>query len=135
MLVAGDEQQSVLTATENGYGKRTVAYEIRTTGRGGKGIVTIPYLINTPDGTEIRILGNGDSPWHVEGNLEQGYLLIDDRSGCTVPIEFEPLRPWLTQKTLKPGPSTTLPTTMTGTGTWSAGCAKPRFRWRASSQR
>lgn len=65
----------------------------------GKGIVTIPYLISTPDGTEIRILGNGDSPWHVEGNLEQGYLLIDDRSGCTVPIEFEPLRPWLTQKT------------------------------------
>ena len=50
----------------------------------GKGIVTIPYLINTPDGTEIRILGNGDSPWHVEGNLEQGYLLIADRSAAAV---------------------------------------------------
>ena len=34
----------------------------------GRGIATIPYLINTPDGTEIRILGNGDSPWHVEGD-------------------------------------------------------------------
>lgn len=66
---------------------------------GGRGIATIPYLINTPDGTEIRILGNGDSPWHVEGSLEQGYQLIDDRSGQTVPIRFEPLSPWQTQKT------------------------------------
>ena len=65
----------------------------------GRGITTIPYLINTPDGTEIRILGNGDSPWHVEGDQQQGYQLIDDRSGQTVAIEFEPLRPWLTQKT------------------------------------
>jgi hypothetical protein len=65
----------------------------------GRGIATIPYLINTGDGTEIRILGNGDSPWHVEGSLEQGYRLIDDRSGQVVPIEFEPQRPWATQKT------------------------------------
>jgi hypothetical protein len=65
----------------------------------GKGIATIPYLINTEDGTEIRILGSGDSPWHVEGNRQQGYRLVDDRSGRTVPIEFEPLRPWMTQKT------------------------------------
>jgi hypothetical protein len=65
----------------------------------GRGIVTIPYLINTPDGTEIRILGNGDSPWHVKGSLDQGYRLIDDRSGQGVPIEFEPLRPWQQQKT------------------------------------
>ena len=26
----------------------------------GKGLATIPYLINTRDGTEIRILGSGD---------------------------------------------------------------------------
>jgi hypothetical protein len=65
----------------------------------GRGIATIPYLINTADGTEIRILGNGDSPWHVEGDRTQGYRLIDDRSGREVPIEFEPMRPWLTQKT------------------------------------
>ena len=36
----------------------------------GKGIATIPYLINTADGTEIRIMGNGDSPWHVEGDRQ-----------------------------------------------------------------
>ena len=65
----------------------------------GKGTATIPYLINTEDGTEIRILGSGDSPWHVEGDRQQGYRLVDDRSGRTVPIEFEPLRPWMTQKT------------------------------------
>jgi len=65
----------------------------------GRGIATIPYLINTPDGTEIRILGNGDSPWHVEGNAEQGYALIDDRSGRSLAIEFEPQRAWFAQKT------------------------------------
>jgi hypothetical protein len=65
----------------------------------GKGIATIPYLINLRDGTEIRILGSGDSPWHVEGDLEHGYRLIDDRDGRSEPVEFEPLRPWMTQKT------------------------------------
>ena len=65
----------------------------------GKGTATIPYLINLGDGTEIRILGSGDSPWHVEGDQTQGYRLIDDRDGRTVPVEFEPLRPWMTQKT------------------------------------
>jgi hypothetical protein len=65
----------------------------------GRGIATIPYLINTADGTEIRILGNGDSPWHVEGSLEAGYRLIDDRDGREVSIVFEPKHPWFTQKT------------------------------------
>jgi hypothetical protein len=65
----------------------------------GKGLATIPYLINTRDGTEIRVLGSGDSPWHVEGDREHGYALVDDRSGQSVPIEFEPLDPWMTQTT------------------------------------
>ena len=65
----------------------------------GRGIATIPYLINTADGTEIRILGNGDSPWHIEGDPVLGYTLIDDRSGRREPIRFEPLSPWQTQKT------------------------------------
>jgi len=66
----------------------------------GKGTATIPYLINLGDGTEIRILGSGDSPWHVEGDRDQGYRLIDDRDGRSVPVEFEPLRAWMTQKTV-----------------------------------
>ncbi|MDB5732730.1 MAG: gyrase subunit, partial [Variovorax sp.] len=41
MLVAGDEQQSVLTATENGYGKRTGIAEYTRHGRGTKGMIAI----------------------------------------------------------------------------------------------
>ncbi len=88
--------QAALHSMPNYYPYRFKAGERDPT---GKGIATIPYLINTADGTEIRILGDGDSPWHVEGDRKEGYLLVDDRSGRTVPIDFEPLRPWLTQKT------------------------------------
>ena len=38
--LAGSEQ-FVLSITENGYGKRTSAYEYRTAGRGGRGIINI----------------------------------------------------------------------------------------------
>ncbi|WP_077037236.1 DNA gyrase subunit A [Pelomonas sp. KK5] len=41
MLVAEDESQSVLTATENGYGKRTAITEYTRHGRGTKGMIAI----------------------------------------------------------------------------------------------
>ena len=41
LLVAGDEDQSVLTATENGYGKRTPITEYTRHGRGTKGMIAI----------------------------------------------------------------------------------------------
>jgi len=41
LLVAGDESQSVLTATENGYGKRTSIAEYTRHGRGTKGMIAI----------------------------------------------------------------------------------------------
>jgi DNA gyrase subunit A len=41
MLVAEDEQQSVLTATERGYGKRTPIVEYTRHGRGTKGMIAI----------------------------------------------------------------------------------------------
>ncbi|HEY1458556.1 MAG TPA: DNA gyrase subunit A [Casimicrobiaceae bacterium] len=41
MLVAEDERQSVLTATENGYGKRTPIVEHTRHGRGTKGMIAI----------------------------------------------------------------------------------------------
>ena len=41
MLVAGDETQSVLTATEKGYGKRTSITEYTRHGRGTKGMIAI----------------------------------------------------------------------------------------------
>ncbi|MBK7614308.1 MAG: DNA gyrase subunit A [Burkholderiales bacterium] len=41
MLVAEDETQSVLTASENGYGKRTTIVEYTRHGRGTKGMIAI----------------------------------------------------------------------------------------------
>jgi DNA gyrase subunit A len=41
MLVAEDEKQSVLTATQNGYGKRTPIGEYTRHGRGTKGMIAI----------------------------------------------------------------------------------------------
>jgi len=41
LLVAEDESQSVLTATENGYGKRTPIVEYPRHGRGTKGMIAI----------------------------------------------------------------------------------------------
>ncbi|MGH6855848.1 MAG: DNA gyrase C-terminal beta-propeller domain-containing protein, partial [Aestuariivirga sp.] len=37
----GAAEQSILTVSANGYGKRTSSYEYRITGRGGKGIVAM----------------------------------------------------------------------------------------------
>jgi len=41
LLVAGDERQAVLTATENGYGKRTPIVEYTRHSRGTKGMIAI----------------------------------------------------------------------------------------------
>src|SRR5947208_16747469 len=41
MLVAEDEEQSVLAATENAYGKRTPIVEYTRHGRGTKGMIAI----------------------------------------------------------------------------------------------
>lgn len=66
----------------------------------GKGKATIPYLINTPDETLIRILGNGKSPWSVEGSADTGYRLRHDREAdAAIDIHFEPLRRWMQSET------------------------------------
>ncbi|HSR02360.1 MAG TPA: DNA gyrase C-terminal beta-propeller domain-containing protein, partial [Methylophilaceae bacterium] len=41
LLIANDDQQSVLVATENGYGKRTVLKDFRHSGRGTQGVKAI----------------------------------------------------------------------------------------------
>ncbi len=41
MLVAGDDDMTVLTATENGYGKRTPIADYTRHGRGTKGMISI----------------------------------------------------------------------------------------------
>ena len=66
LLVAENEQQSVLTATENGYGKRTPIVEYTRHGRGTQGMIAIQTsarngkvvaatLVNTDD--EIMLIG------------------------------------------------------------------------------
>ena len=66
LLVAEDEQQSVLTATENGYGKRTPIAEYTRHGRGTQGMIAIQTserngkvvaatLVNPED--EIMLIG------------------------------------------------------------------------------
>jgi DNA gyrase subunit A len=68
MLVAENESQSVLTATENGYGKRTPISEYTRHGRGGQGIIAIQTsarngrvvsaaLVNPDD--ELMLITNG----------------------------------------------------------------------------
>jgi DNA gyrase subunit A len=41
LLVADNDEQSVMTATENGYGKRTPVGEYTRHGRGGQGLIAI----------------------------------------------------------------------------------------------
>jgi DNA gyrase subunit A len=66
LLVAGDETQTVLTATENGFGKRTPITEYTRHGRGTQGMIAIQTserngkvvaatLVNTED--EIMLIG------------------------------------------------------------------------------
>ena len=65
----------------------------------GTGKATIPYLINTADGTMIRVLGNGESPWSVSGDRENGYRLLRDGDDDAIDIGFEPLQDWMTAET------------------------------------
>lgn len=51
LLIAENDQQSVLVATENGYGKRTVLSEFRHSGRGTQGVKAI--AISERNGTAI----------------------------------------------------------------------------------
>jgi DNA gyrase subunit A len=64
----GAAEQFVLTATENGFGKRSSSYEYRTSGRGGKGVIAIvvnerngPVVASFPvdDSDEIMLVTDG----------------------------------------------------------------------------
>ena len=65
----------------------------------GKDTIVIPYMIHTDDGTMLRVHGNGDSPFHVEGSRERGYALVDDRKARSIEIKFLEADPWLASKT------------------------------------
>lgn len=101
MLVASDEEQSVLTATHNGYGKRTPITEYTRHGRGTKGMIAIQtssrngkvvgaVLVRTSD--EIMLITTGGvlvrtrvSEIREMGRATQGVTLInvDDNSSLS----------------------------------------------------
>ncbi len=100
MLVAGDETQSVLTATENGYGKRTSIVEYTRHGRGTKGMIAIQtssrngkvvgaVLVTPTD--EIMLITTGGvlvrtrvSEIREMGRATQGVTLINVDDGSTL---------------------------------------------------
>jgi DNA gyrase subunit A len=86
-------EEFVLTVSENGYGKRTSAYEYRISGRGGKGIIAMTVnqrngklvasfpaeesdqiMLVTDRGQLIRIPVDGIS---IMGRSTQGVIVFD----------------------------------------------------------
>jgi len=65
----------------------------------GTGKATIPYLMSTPDDTLMRIMGNGVSPWSIQGSRQKGYRLCNDENSHESAITFEPQRNWMSQTT------------------------------------
>ena len=100
MLVADSEKQSVLTATEKGYGKRTPVSEYTRHGRGTKGMIAIQsserngkmvaaILVEEMD--EIMLITNSGvlvrtrvSEIREMGRATQGVTLIDVEDGDTL---------------------------------------------------
>ena len=57
-ILSGD--QMILSVTENGYGKRTSAYEYRVTGRGGQGFANIEMSERNGDVAASFVIEEGD---------------------------------------------------------------------------
>ena len=92
MLVAKDEKQTVLTATENGYGKRTPIAEYTRHGRGGLGMIAIQTTerngalvgaVLVDDHDEVMLISTGGvlirtavSQIREQGRSTQGVTLI-----------------------------------------------------------
>ena len=92
-----EQEEFILSITENGYGKRTSAYEYRTTGRGGQGIVNIetskrngPVVATFPveESDEIMLVSDAGtlirSPVtdiRIAGRNTQGVTLFDTAEG------------------------------------------------------
>ena len=69
-------EQVILTVSENGYGKRTLSYEYRVTGRGGKGIVAM--AVNERNGALV-------ASFPVE-NTDEIMLVTDGGQLIRVPV-------------------------------------------------
>ncbi len=90
-------EQMLLTVTENGFGKRTSAYEYRITGRGGQGIANIdmtdkngPVVATFPVGhdDEIMLVSDGGTlirmpvdDIRIAGRKTQGVIVLRTAEG------------------------------------------------------
>ena len=96
----GAHEQFVLTVSQNGYGKRSSAYEYRTSGRGGKGIIGMavnerngPLIASFPveDGDQIMLVTDGGQLIRVPvdgisilGRSTQGVTVFNTAEGESV---------------------------------------------------
>jgi DNA gyrase subunit A len=71
------QEQCILTLSEKGYGKRTLSYEYRITGRGGKGITAM--AVNSRNGQLV-------ASFPVE-NADQIMLVTDGGQLIRVPVD------------------------------------------------
>ena len=60
LLVAENDQQTVLVATENGYGKRTVLADFRHSGRGTQGVKAIAISDRNGKVVAARLVNDED---------------------------------------------------------------------------
>ncbi|MDB4096926.1 DNA gyrase subunit A [Methylophilaceae bacterium] len=60
LLIASSEDESVLVATENGYGKRTVLSDFRKSGRGTQGVKAIQVSDRNGIVVAARLVGDSD---------------------------------------------------------------------------
>jgi DNA gyrase subunit A len=90
-------EQVILTVSENGYGKRSVSFEYRTAGRGGKGIAAMAVnerngalVASFPveEGDEIMLVTDGGQlirvpveGIRVAGRATQGVIVFDTAEG------------------------------------------------------
>jgi DNA gyrase subunit A len=60
LLIASNDQQSVLVATENGYGKRTVLADFRHSGRGTQGVMAIATSARNGNVVAAKLVSDED---------------------------------------------------------------------------
>ena len=91
-LVVVDDEMSILTATENGFGKRTLSSDYPCKGRGGQGVISIQTsdrngatigAVQVKDTDEIMLISNagtlvrtGVADVRIMGRNTQGVMLI-----------------------------------------------------------
>ncbi|MDQ4135890.1 MAG: DNA gyrase subunit A, partial [Pseudomonadota bacterium] len=78
----GAAEQFVLTATENGYGKRSSSYEFRVSGRGGKGI-------RATDPTKLSEIGHLVAAFPVEASDQ---IMLVSNTGQLIRIPVDGIR-------------------------------------------